>query len=222
MLKKLAIPCFLFATSVVIGCSSSSPNGTGTGGKGGGTAGGAAGGTAGMAGGTAGAAGGTAGAAGGAAGAAGGTAGAAGGTAGAAGGTAGAAGGTAGAAGGTAGSGSDAGAGSDGGGMDTGARSITVLKAECLTKTSSAATAFSAADFCALYQNVCGGTIFTGMLTEANCVAMYTGWASKKVNGMPAVAVQSCTTYHLCNANAGGLATHCPHAAAVSMCDPAP
>ena len=187
MLKKLAIPCFLFATSVVIGCSSSSPNGTGTGGKGGGTAGGAAGGTAGMAGGTAGAAG-----------------------------------GTAGAAGGTAGSGSDAGAGSDGGGMDTGARSITVLKAECLTKTSSAATAFSAADFCALYQNVCGGTIFTGMLTEANCVAMYTGWASKKVNGMPAVAVQSCTTYHLCNANAGGLATHCPHAAAVSMCDPAP
>src|SRR5882672_2674388 len=83
MLYKLLIHCFIFATSVAIGCSSSSTTGkdggAGKGGSGGGTA-GAAGGTAGAAGGTAGAAGGTAGAAGGTAGAAGSTAGHDGGT----------------------------------------------------------------------------------------------------------------------------------------------
>jgi hypothetical protein len=60
MLKKLLVPCFIFAASVAIGCSSSTPSTTGTAGKGG-TA-GAGGGTAGA--GTAGAGGGTAGAAG--------------------------------------------------------------------------------------------------------------------------------------------------------------
>jgi PPE-repeat protein len=232
MLKKFLVPCFIFAASVAIGCGSSSPSTTGTAGKGGtaGTGGGTAGtgtagtGTAGT--GTAGA--GTAGAGTAGAGTAGaGTAGA--GTAGA--GTAGA--GTAGA--GTAGAGTagaagghdgGAGAGTAGAGVDAGVdtgggSTVAASKLLCPAKVTAANNAipYSAADFCMLYKDVCGTTTFTGMLTDANCIEMYNSYATKHIAG--GTGLQNCVSYHLCNANAGGLTTHCPHAAAMGACAPA-
>jgi hypothetical protein len=44
----------------------------------------------------------------------------------------------------------------------------------------------------------------------------------RRSQGMATVGVQNCTSYHLCNANAGGAATHCKHAAATAECTPAP
>ncbi len=232
MLKKLLIPFFVISVAAVAsnGCGSSSGGGgtagkAGTAGAGGGTAGaGTAGsGTAGS--GTAGS--GTAGS---------GTAGS--GTAGS--GTAGAAAGTdggsagAGTDAGTAGAGTDAGtagAGTDGGSDASdsgGAPNVASLEAvDCPAKRTAmnAATPFSATDFCAnLDENVCGAQTFTDALTADDCVAMYTAWASKKVNGQPTVGVQNCTSYHLCNAVTMSAATHCPHAAATvasATCNPA-
>src|SRR5204863_373493 len=82
---------------------------------------------------------------------------------------------------------------------------IAALKLMCPAKMAAAnsATPFTAEEFCALFKDVCGGANMNG-ITEGNCVATYTGWATKKVMGMPAVAVQSCTSYHLCNAGGGG------------------
>ncbi|HEY2730893.1 MAG TPA: hypothetical protein VGK52_13210, partial [Polyangia bacterium] len=214
-MNKLLIPSLIFAASVAIGCSSSSSTPKDAGGAGSG------GGTAGSGGGTAGSAGGTAGSAGGTAGSAGGTAGSAGSTAGSDGGTAGADGGSAGADGGGTDATGAAGSGSDGGGADS-AANIAALKLECPAKITAmnAATPFSAADFCALYANVCGSQNFSGGLTAADCETMYTSWASMKVSGMATVGVQNCTSYHLCNANLSMPELHCQHAAAKTLCNP--
>ena len=83
-----------------------------------------------------------------------------------------------------------------------------------------AATPFSTADFCALYASVCGAENFAGGLTPADCETTYASWASMKISGSTTVGVQNCTSYHLCNANAGMPALHCQHAAAKSMCNP--
>jgi hypothetical protein len=82
------------------------------------------------------------------------------------------------------------------------------------------ATPYSATDFCELYASVCGGQSFTGMLTPSNCVATYEGWAGKTIDGTN--GVQSCASYHLCNATQGSPEMHCAHAAAEGPCMPAP
>ncbi|HSZ81048.1 MAG TPA: hypothetical protein VLA14_02140 [Polyangia bacterium] len=224
MLKKLLIPFFVISVAAVAsnGCSSSStPAKDGGAGKG-----------------TAGAGGGTAGAGGGTAGADAGTAG----TAGADAGTAGAAGADAGTAGADAAT-TDAGtAGADAATIDAGTAGVdgatsgltlTALEAECVGPTgkvtaANSATPYAPEDFCKVYLAVCGTTTFDGALTETDCVATYTSWATKKVTGMPTVGVQNCTSYHLCNAYNGGIAgattVHCPHAAATAssaICAPA-
>jgi hypothetical protein len=43
-----------------------------------------------------------------------------------------------------------------------------------------------------------------------------------KVSGMATVGVQNCTSYHLCNANAGIPEVHCVHASAKTVCMPGP
>jgi hypothetical protein len=82
------------------------------------------------------------------------------------------------------------------------------------------ATPFSPTDFCALYASVCGGQSFTGMLTPANCVATYEGWATMTIDGTD--RVQSCASAHLCNARLGSPEMHCTHAAAEGPCMPVP
>jgi hypothetical protein len=235
MLKKLLVSCFVVAAAVAVGsggCGSSSDNTGKAGGTAGGTAGAAAGSSGGSSAGTTGgssagttggsAAGTTGGSAAGAAGgAAGGTAGAAGGTAGAGGGTAGAGGATAGAGGGTAGAGgatAGAGGGTAGaGGAGGAAPDIAALKAMCTSKGTMTAAPFSAADFCALYESVCG--TMAGAIASGDCMATYTGWAGKMITNPSTDSLQSCVSYHLCNAQmAGGAGTHCPHAAGGGPC----
>jgi hypothetical protein len=239
MLKKLLVTCFALAAATAIGSagcgSSSSDNKTGTAGGGGHAGTGTAGhGTAGASGssggssGTAGAAGsGTAGAgtagAGGSGTAGAGTAGAGGsGTAGAGGGTAGAGGGTAGAGGaggGTAGAGGAGGGGTAGAGGAGGAPDLATIRALCTAKETAqmAATPFSAADFCALYEADCG--TMAGAIASADCMATYTGWAGKMITSPPTDSLQSCVSYHLCNADKPTMAAgHCPHAAGGGPC----
>jgi hypothetical protein len=79
---------------------------------------------------------------------------------------------------------------------------------------------FSPTDFCELYASVCGGQSFTGMLTPANCVAAYEGWATMTIDGTD--RVQSCASSHLCNAMQGSPEMHCTHAAAEGPCTPVP
>jgi hypothetical protein len=80
------------------------------------------------------------------------------------------------------------------------------------------ATPYSANDFCELYASVCGGQSFAGMLTPANCVATYEGWATMMT--IYGGGLQSCASYHLCNAKQDSPETHCTHAAAQGPCLP--
>jgi hypothetical protein len=232
MLKKLLIPCLLFAAAVAVGCSdsnktSSNNNTAGSGGShagSGGSAAGSGGSTAGSGGSAAGSGGSTAGSGGSAAGSGGSTAGSGGSTAGSGGSTAGSGGSTAGS-GGTSDGGAGAGAaGSDGGtaGSDGGSTiNLTSLEGMCAAKRSAAesATPYTAAEFCAVYMDVCGSKTFTGMLTAATCQATYDGWATKKVTPAPMEGVQNCVSYHLCNAYGIPDPTdHCPHAAGMGPC----
>jgi hypothetical protein len=204
--KKLAVVPFIVLSLAAFGCSSSSSGGAA--GAGGGSAGtGAAGADAGAAG----------------TGAAGADAGAAG--TGAAGADAGAAGTGADAA---AGTGADAaaGAGVDGSVdivVDSGADAVNLAADEtlCATKRTEmmSAVAYSAADFCAVYADICGATAFTGALTSGDCITMYNSWAGKTVAGA-ATSVQSCVSYHVCNAQTMEKALHCPHAAGMAPCAP--
>jgi hypothetical protein len=92
-----------------------------------------------------------------------------------------------------------------------------VLGEGCPAKRSEAMNAapFSTADFCVVYADICGQTQFTGNLTAADCQAVYDGWAGKTVAG--GTSVQSCVTYHVCNAQFSA-PTHCPHAAGLGPC----
>jgi hypothetical protein len=205
-LKQLAVPFFVLSLAA-FGCSSSN-NSTGAAGSGGGSAGTGAAGT--------GAAGTDAGAAGtGAAGT------------GVAGTGADAAAGTGADA--AAGTGADAAAGVTGtdGGLDTivdtgvDAVNLTADETLCATKRTEmmSAVAYSAADFCAVYADICGATAFTGALTTGDCITMYNSWAGKTVAGA-ATSVQSCVSYHVCNAQTMEKALHCPHAAGMAPCAP--
>jgi hypothetical protein len=130
-----------------------------------------------------------------------------------------------------------AGAGGAGAGGDTGATGsagasggaggappvdVSALKAECASKVqaANAAPPYTADEFCALYMNICGGQSFAGALTAESCVATYDSWAGKGVMSNPTAKVQSCVSYHICNANFGSAAVHCQHAAAVRVCTP--
>jgi hypothetical protein len=201
MLKKLLIPCFIFAASVAIGsggCGSSSSS-TGTGGKGGSAAG-----STGSAGAAAGSTG-SAGAAAGSTGSAGGTAGASGGTTGTAGSTT-DGGGTAGAAAGSDGGGTaGAAAGSDGGGADM--STDTAVTLPTCTSTTADSAAMSAMNFCEIFLADCG-TTHAGYGSMAACLTTY---------GANSATLIKCQSYHVCNANgfaAGSTdrTTHCTHA----------
>jgi len=116
------------------------------------------------------------------------------------------------------------GAGAGGVGAATGAAgmgnvNVGADEAECLTKRSDGMNAvpYSTADFCAVYEDLCGQTQFTGNLTGAGCQAVYDGREGKTVQG--GTSVQSCVTYHLCNAQFSAPA-HCPHAAGTGPCAP--
>jgi hypothetical protein len=214
MLKKLLIPCFVFAAAVAVGCSSSNDNKTGTAGTSGGAAGttGAAGsaagttGTAGSAAGTTGTAGSTAGTTG-TAGSTAGTTGTAGSTAGTTG-TAGSTAGTTGTAGAGGTGGGTAGTGGTGGGTDAG----TDAALPACTSTTMGSTPMTAATFCKIFLADCG-TTHTGLTTEAECETTYEALATSKPMR------QHCQSYHLCNANgfAAGSSdrtAHCSHAGA--------
>ena len=99
---------------------------------------------------------------------------------------------------------------------------VAALEATCAPKIAAGdgAMPFSPTDFCELYASVCGGQSFTGMLTPANCVATYEGWATMTIDGTD--AVQSCVSSHLCNAMQGSPEMHCTHAAAEGPCMPVP
>ncbi len=99
---------------------------------------------------------------------------------------------------------------------------VVALAAMCDAKIASGdgATPYAATDFCALYASVCGGQSFAGMLTPANCVATYEGWATMTIDGTD--GVQSCASSHLCNAMLGSPEMHCTHAAAEGPCMPVP
>jgi hypothetical protein len=214
MLKQLVIPFFVLSIAAV-GCGSSS-SGTPDGSAGHvGTAG-----TTGTAGATAGTTG-TAGATAGTTGTAGATAGTTG-TAGATAGTTGTAGTGADAA---AGTGADAAAGTgvDAGhdavidsGADTGSSTATA-EALCPAKrtATNAAVPYSAADFCAAYLDICSANL--GAITAANCEATYTAFAGKTITA-GGTDLQSCVSYHLCNAQTMDKGTHCPHAQGLGAC----
>jgi hypothetical protein len=215
MLKKLLIPCFVFAAAVAIGqggCSSDTPKTTtGKGGNGGSSAGSSGGSHAGTSGGsTAGSsAGSTAGSSGGssAAGTGGSTAGSSGGT----GGTGGSAAGTSGGTGGTTDGGAGAGgmSGADGGGNDTGGD----VTASCTSSVSQTGTALSAEAFCANVVAKCtatsAGIAVPGGYTMDMCMATYTARTGTQ---------KSCQSYHLCwgvegkGGGPGSASAHCPHA----------
>jgi hypothetical protein len=115
-----------------------------------------------------------------------------------------------------------AGAGACGGAASPSAPGVAALGAMCDAKRAAGdgATPYAPADFCALYASVCGGQSFTGMLTPASCVATYEGWAAMTVDGTN--GVQSCASYHLCNAMQGSPEMHCTHAAGLGPCMPMP
>jgi hypothetical protein len=191
---------FLSLAIFAAGCGTGSSSGTGGaggkasagagGGKGGSAAGGSSGGSSG------GAAGGSnGGAAGGKAGAAGGSAGATGGASGGAAG--GASGGVAGASAGGAGGGAAGGAG--------GSSGVAALMAMCLTAPfgASGTGMYSTADFCTLYELVCGAT--TTHITT--CAESYDAAMS-----LPSGDQRHCRSYHLCNAASTAAGVHCQHA----------
>lgn len=115
-----------------------------------------------------------------------------------------------------------AGAGACGGAASPSTPDVAALEATCDAKIAAGdgATPYSATDFCELYASVCGGQSFTGMLTPANCVATYEGWATMTIDGTD--GVQSCASSHLCNATHGSPEMHCTHAAAQGPCMPVP
>jgi hypothetical protein len=115
-----------------------------------------------------------------------------------------------------------AGAGACGGAANPSAPDVAALAATCDAKIGAGVGAepFSPTDFCQLYASVCGGQSFTGMLTPANCVATYDGWATMTIDGTD--RVQSCASAHLCNAMRGSPEMHCTHAAAEGPCTPVP
>jgi hypothetical protein len=113
-------------------------------------------------------------------------------------------------------------AGACGGAASPSAPGVAALGAMCDAKIAAGdgATPYSATDFCELYASVCGGQSFTGMLTPANCVGTYEGWATMTIDGTN--GVQSCASYHLCNARQGSPEMHCYHAAGAGPCMPVP
>jgi hypothetical protein len=115
-----------------------------------------------------------------------------------------------------------AGAAACGGAASPSASDVAALGAMCEAKIAAGdgAEPFSSTDFCELYASVCGGQSFTGMLTPANCVATYEGWATMTIDGTD--RVQSCASSHLCNAMQGSPEMHCTHAAAEGPCVPVP
>jgi hypothetical protein len=115
-----------------------------------------------------------------------------------------------------------AGAGTCGGAASPSAPGLAAIEAMCDDKIAYGvgATPYSAADFCELYASVCGGQTFTGMLTPADCVATYEGWANMTIDGTD--HVQSCASAHLCNARLGSPEMHCTHASAQGPCMPVP
>jgi hypothetical protein len=105
-----------------------------------------------------------------------------------------------------------------GGGPD-----IMEVEAACPMKAqqANAATPFSTEDFCAVYAAVCGSV--PGAFTYDGCIATYSSWATQKVMSPATVAVQSCASYHLCNAilsGGAGARVHCPHASGKGPCTP--
>jgi hypothetical protein len=115
-----------------------------------------------------------------------------------------------------------AGPGACGGAASPSAPDVAALGATCEAKIAAGdgADPFSPTDFCELYASVCGAQSFTGMLTPANCVATYDGWATMTIDGTD--HVQSCASSHLCNATQGSPEMHCTHAAAEGPCMPMP
>jgi hypothetical protein len=67
----------------------------------------------------------------------------------------------------------------------------------------------SATDFCNEYETVCTFGAADRYASKAACMTSYGGASA---------STQSCRAGHLCNAELGSPAIHCPHATGINLC----